>query len=653
MNYKVLFCWSFFICLGGQGLAQDREIDSLKKVLARLPQDSSRVNMLLTISRTYMSLDPIEAISFANKAKILGRKIGFTKGVGLAGKVVGQGYVMQSDFAEAIAQFQESLQVFDSIHFKSGVANMLSNIGGCYFNISDDTKAIEYYLKALRVSEEINDRLRTGTLMNNIGGVYQNKQATYDKALEYFYKAIEICREIDYPEGIGYASMNIGEIYKNRQLYDSAIVYFDASLDVFHGTVEATFPLIHLGEIYAERGDFNEALLYQNRALEIATRLDAKYEMTQSLLGLAETQKKKGNEPLSISYFLKAVKLANEVGARNELKQAYEGLAHAYSALGDFKQAYNFETLFSNIKDTLYNTANDKKVQQLQFNFDIEKKQSQIDLLTKDQALRELAIQRQKIISYATGITGFLLLIMAASAFSRYRYIKKTNKIISDEKERSETLLLNILPAETAKELQADGQAKPRYYESASVLFTDFKGFSSIAGKLSPQELVSELNEYFMAFDEIITTYNLEKIKTIGDAYMCAGGIPSANLTHAGDTVNAALVMQNFMKKKGEDRRAKGLPAWELRIGIHTGPIVSGVVGKKKYAYDIWGDTVNIASRMESNGEPGRVNISSSTHELIKEEFECFHRGKISAKNIGEIDMYFVGQKIQVMVATG
>ncbi len=647
MRYKLFPCCSFFICLSIQVLAQDREIDSLKRVLNTLPQDSGKVNMLLTIGRAYMSSAPGEGIRFGNEAKTLARKIGFHKGAGFAGKAVGQGYVMQSNFAEAIAQFQESLHTFDSIQYKSGVANMLNNIGGCYFNMSDDTKAIEYYLKSLRVSEEINDKLRIGTSILNVGTVYKNKVGTLDKALEYFIKANKIFKEIGYPEGMGTADMNIGEIYKDLKQYDSAIVYFDASFDVFHGTIDATFPLNHLGEIYAEKGDFEEALLYQNRALEIATRLDAKLEMTQSLLGLAETQRRKGNHKVAVLHYLEVVRLAKEINARTELKLAYDGLAGAYSVLGNFKNAYTYEALYSTIKDSLYNTADDKKVQQLQFNFDIEKKQSQIDLLTKDQALRELAIQRQKAISYAAGITGILLLIMALGAFNRYRYVRKTNKIISNEKERSEALLLNILPAETARELQADGHAVPRYYESASVLFTDFKGFSSIAGKLSPQELVSELNEYFMAFDEIISKYNLEKIKTIGDAYMCAGGIPSANQTHPLDTVYAALAMQVFMKKKGAKRREKGLLAWELRIGIHTGPIVSGVVGKKKYAYDIWGDTVNIASRMESNGEPGKVNISASTYELIKNKFECLYRGKISAKNIGEIDMYFVEHEIQ------
>jgi class 3 adenylate cyclase len=209
--------------------------------------------------------------------------------------------------------------------------------------------------------------------------------------------------------------------------------------------------------------------------------------------------------------------------------------------------------------------------------------------------------------------------------------------------------LLNILPAKVAKELQQDGYATPRDYESVTVLFTDFKSFTRIAEGLTPYELIAELNSYFNAFDNIIDKFNLEKIKTIGDAYMCAGGIPEPNNTHPVDALRVGLAMQEHMRIKNEKRIEQGLTPWELRVGIHTGPIIAGVVGSKKYAYDIWGDTVNIASRMESNGEPGRVNISQSTYDLVKDRFDCLYRGKIAAKNKGEIDMYFVKNEIKTI----
>ena len=173
-------------------------------------------------------------------------------------------------------------------------------------------------------------------------------------------------------------------------------------------------------------------------------------------------------------------------------------------------------------------------------------------------------------------------------------------------------------------------------------MFTDFRGFTLLTDKMSPDELVAELDACFNTFDAIIERNNLENIKTIGDSYMCAGGIPVEDELHVLKIVKAGLEIQQYISTTNKLRLEKGLEPWYLRIGIHVGPVIAGVVGKMKYAYDIWGSTVNIASRMESNGEPGKVNISSATYELIKDYYECSYRGKISAKNIGEIDMYFI-----------
>jgi adenylate cyclase len=190
--------------------------------------------------------------------------------------------------------------------------------------------------------------------------------------------------------------------------------------------------------------------------------------------------------------------------------------------------------------------------------------------------------------------------------------------------------------------LQTSGESKPRHFEEVSILFSDFKGFTAIADKLSPGELVEELNECFIAFDSIVEKYSLEKIKTIGDAYMCAGNLPSPNPDHIYKIIRAAIDIQSFMQKHNARRAEKNLESWEIRIGVHVGPVVAGVVGSKKYAYDIWGTAVNIASRMESNGSPGKVNISAHTYELVKERFSCTYRGKIYAKNLGDLDMYYV-----------
>jgi len=215
-------------------------------------------------------------------------------------------------------------------------------------------------------------------------------------------------------------------------------------------------------------------------------------------------------------------------------------------------------------------------------------------------------------------------------------------KNLNQERAKSDSLLLNILPASVAEELKSEDSVAPRHYESASVLFTDFVGFTQIAEGMTPEQLIDELDHCFSRFDEIARRHNLEKIKTIGDSYMAVGGVPLANNTNAVDGVRAALEIQQFMLELSERKKALNQPCWQLRLGIHTGPLVAGVIGREKFAYDVWGDTVNTASRLESAGVAGRINISEATYERVKDSFDCEYRGKIAAKHKGEIDMYFV-----------
>ncbi|HMY44705.1 MAG TPA: adenylate/guanylate cyclase domain-containing protein, partial [Leptospiraceae bacterium] len=225
-----------------------------------------------------------------------------------------------------------------------------------------------------------------------------------------------------------------------------------------------------------------------------------------------------------------------------------------------------------------------------------------------------------------------------------FKEVQAARNSAESERKKSEKLLLNILPADVASELKEKGATDPVLYENVSVMFTDFKGFTQIAETLSPRELIQDLDACFVQFDKVTERFNLEKLKTIGDSYMCAGGIPRRNKTHAIDCVLAALEIQAFMNLMKQIKTEQGLPYWELRLGIHSGPLVAGVIGEKKFAYDVWGDTVNTASRMESSGTPGRINISGSTFELVKDVFDCEFRGYVSAKNKGEVAMYYVNK---------
>lgn len=262
-------------------------------------------------------------------------------------------------------------------------------------------------------------------------------------------------------------------------------------------------------------------------------------------------------------------------------------------------------------------------------------------------ALREAESNRK---FYVAAIAA-LLLLAGGSLFSFVRarqnakVLQGKNEVIREEKQRSENLLLNILPALIADELKQKGHTTARSFDDVSVLFADFVGFSKIAEQLNPQELVSELDTAFRAFDDIIARHGLEKIKTIGDAYMCAGGLLT-NTPKEGsqirDMVSAAREMQHWLATWNNERDKKGQPRFDARIGIHRGPVVAGVVGSRKFAFDIWGDTVNIAARVEQAGEGGKINISGEAYEVVKTFVPCQYRGKISAKNKGDIDMYFV-----------
>jgi class 3 adenylate cyclase/tetratricopeptide (TPR) repeat protein len=638
----ILFIFLWFHLLNG--FAQTPEIDSLRSVIDKMPDDSLKVNAIIQLSGMFYRTSPADAISYGEMASNLAESINFPEGKAYAEKSIGMGYYFQGNYIDALVSWQQSLKTFESIDDKLGVANMLNNLGAVHFNEGDDPKAIEYYLQSLQVSEDIGDKLRIATALVNIGAVYFNKKVTHDMALQYYLQSLPISQELGNYDAIGTAAVNMGEIYLERSDLDSAKLYFEKALDAYNQSVTGNVPyaLNSLGKVYARRGEFEEAIRYQKEAYDLAESRGARLEMTQASLGLANTYQLKEDHVSAIETLQQALLLAEEINIPYQLKDAYEGLAASYAANSDFGNAFIYQNLLTTIKDTLYNAAMDKRIQSLTLNFDLEKKQGEIDLLTKDKALQELDLRRQKTIRNFAGIVGILMLLLAGGFFHRYNYTRKTNRIIASEKERSDKLLLNILPHETAEELKEKGSATPKHYEMVSVLFTDFKGFTGIAEKLSPQELVEELNKCFLEFDHIIDKNNLEKIKTIGDAYMCAGGIPVENSTNPIDVVRAGLEIKKFMDDLRKEKEARGEDCWEIRIGIHTGPVIAGVVGKNKFAYDIWGDAVNTASRMESSGIPGKVNISGATYNLVKDFFNCDHRGKIQAKNKGEIDMYLV-----------
>jgi len=506
---------------------------------------------------------------------------------------IGVIHYYRGDYAEALNNYLKEMRLSEVLNDKPGIAGLSNNIGVIYKEQGNYTEALKNYLVFLKFMEEQKDSLKIASAYMNIGVVHESMgydaknrdtmMKQFDNAFESYVKALNLLEGLKDSIYIPLCLNNIGNIYANEKKYPQAIENYKKSLSILEKTGDKQTAAIcynNIGGIYIETGNYSEAKNFLDKGLSIAA----------------------------------------EIGSKDDVKESYSELSKLYKTQGDYKKAYEYFKLYSETKDSIFNEESSAQIADMQTKYETEKKEQQITLLNKDKELHDAQLNRQKIIIWS--VAGGLLVVLTLSIF------------IFRERRKSEKLLLNILPVETARELKANGKATAKHYENVTVMFTDFKGFTNIAEQLSAEELVNELDFLFKKFDEIISKYPIEKIKTIGDAYMCASGLPTPNSNHAENIVKAGLEIQQWMI----DQNSK----WRLRVGIHTGSVTAGVVGDKKFAYDIWGDTVNTASRMESSGEAGKINISGATYKLVKEQFNCEFRGKILAKNKGEIDMYFV-----------
>ena len=428
-----------------------------------------------------------------------------------------------------------------------------------------------------------------------------------------------------------YLNIAIAKTMLNER--DSVIFFLDKVYDLVAGPNENSL----LANCYQAKGIYyqrvkqnDSAEYYFRKCIELIERFHIQPNNTQGRLVpnyyLAQLYVEQNRLKEAEEMLTKDIpKLLN---LRAEILKEYKLLIEIYLQTGKPEQANEIFKKYIALEEELQ--TDERKYRSISF-------ETEQTIANAEGTIRDLKTE-QRVSSLTRNFLagGLIIMLLFSVVFFRQR------NNIAKGKKKSDELLLNILPSEVAEELKVKGSAEAKYYDEVTVMFTDFKGFTRISERLTPTELVSEIHTCFKAFDQIITKYGIEKIKTIGDAYMCAGGSPVANTTNAVDVVNAALEMQQFMQQHLEQRKSDNREVFEMRIGIHTGPVVSGIVGVKKFAYDIWGDTVNIASRMESSGEAGKVNISGDTFALIKDKFKYIHRGKIEAKNKGEIEMYFV-----------
>lgn len=531
----------------------------------------------------------------------------------------------------------ESAKEMDSVkRIFSGYQQM----GNAYRLKSDLTKALENYFTASEIAEKNNLLSQQATIKISIADAY-SIMGDSKNAVSYYRNSIALLKQDVEMDSIDLASaqLNLGDEYYNQKKLDSALYYFEESGRLFKLVdyeIGAAYNLGNVGLVYAEKDENEKAQENLYKAISILEEYEDYYPICVYLDAMSDVYLDKKQDAKALRFAQRSLALAKKYGLKEQIGDGYLKLSTIYQQEKLYKNSLDFFKKHITYRDSVKNSDASKELElklqekelEKEKEIEVAKKQNELDLETEKG-------KTQKIISYAIGIALFLIGLFAVSLF-------RNNKIIAKEKERSDGLLKNILPEETANELKEKGSVISKKYESTSVLFTDFKGFTQFSEGLSPEELVKSIDFYFSKFDEIIDKHNLEKIKTIGDAYMCAGGLPYPTQDHAYKSTLAALEIADFVKKAMSNSNKNA--SFDIRIGINTGSVVAGVVGTKKFAYDIWGDAVNIASRMESSGEPGKVNISESTYNLLKDnkEFVFESRGAIEAKGKGKINMYFV-----------
>ena len=502
--------------------------------------------------------------------------------------------------------------------------------------------ALENLYEANEIAAKLGDRRKVGKSELAIADVFQ-VMGNSNNAIEFYRSSLKKLRQERDSLNVANALINMGDVYNIRNQPDSALVFLEEAQLITRAIkydLGIAYSEGNIGISYALKGRNQEAQTFMNRTVEILTELGDSYGISAYLNYISDVYLEQGKYNNALSFSLQSVDIAQEFGLKEQLSDGNFKISQIYEAMGDTISSYKYFKQHVAYKDSLTNIASVQEMADIRTDFEVSQKQLEVDLLNQQR-------RTQTIVTWATGIALFLLTIVVFGVLRRYRYVNRTNKIIEEEKNRSDLLLLNILPSETAQELKEKGKVKAKRFESVTVLFTDFQGFTMKSQDFSPEKLVASVDYYFSEFDKIIGKYGLEKIKTIGDSYMCAGGLPFASDDHPQKVIEAAREILQFMEKARENNDPE-IAYFDTRLGINTGPVVAGVVGTKKFAYDIWGDTVNVAARMESNSKPGKINISENTYEQVKDIYNCTFRGKIDVKNRGSMNMYYVNNRKEV-----
>ncbi|MDX1906369.1 MAG: adenylate/guanylate cyclase domain-containing protein [Bacteroidia bacterium] len=619
--------------------------DSLQAMLAQAGNDRAYISILLSGAEQYLRTYPDTAMIFAREALVRDSADRYKLMQAQAHAILGDAYWQKSLFPAALSHYLEAMKRYEVNEDEAGQARIYEGMGNIEWQYGHYPNAMERHYKALRLRERLRDSLGIAASLFRIG-IVQAEMGDYRSALSAYDRALGIATRHQQKTLMADILHFTGRAWRKQDIYNNALVAHEKSRVLYEelGDLSGLADYYNnVGSIYRRQGQYMEALRFFQQGLALQQQLQDNDGLADGYNDIGTTYSQMRRFPEALRYLRQALDIARKAGLRDDIRYAYTSLAATYDSLGDYRNAYRYYLSATLLRDSLLNERSNSEISSLTLRYEREARQRELEIVQAESHLQRSYVQ----LVLLGALAALALVIMYFQIRSRTRrrvflQLKSQKEQIEREQEKAEKLLLNILPADTVRELKASGKGiiEPRYYDDVTVMFTDFKGFTTFAESLTPRQVIDELHYCFAAFDKIISRYKIEKIKTIGDAYMCAAGLPLPSDTHVEDILRAGLEIQGFMKRYIETRKAQGRPWFEVRVGVHTGPVIAGVVGTIKYAYDIWGDTVNTASRMESSGEVGCVNVSQTTYLRVKDLFLFRYRGKIPAKNKGEIEMY-------------
>ncbi len=581
-------------------------LDMVKQKVAALSSEARKtemgIDLLCQLAWEEGVRDPQQLRAIGEETLASSRELPYCLGEAQSLRNVAYWYfVFGNDIKMSASLAQDGVFLSESCQNEQTTAELFDILAMCFTQLGAFERSLEYTRKSMQLFKQTGDQRGLAWSYRNMGNLY--KDATdLEQAEIHYQKALDIFQDIGHFNGMARVYNNLGELYAALEDYEQALSYLLKSLDSdeksgLHG-LGYSGSLLSIGAVYNCMGDTEQAFAYLQKSQELLEQYSSdnpqgNINHARLLLEMGKVHRQNKQLKLAIEFFQKTIQSAEVSGDRKLEYEAYRLVSQCYDTLQEYHFALQHYKKYTALQEQVLTGESNLKLDNMNMSQEI--------------VLVELEKNAQRRL-----------------------------------KEETEKILLRVLPQKVMEELRDTGKVQPQHFEQTTVLFSDFVGFTQLAKTMSAEQLVSALDLCFSAFDKTIQCYGVERMKTIGDGYMAVAGVPSPVADHAIRCVLAGLEIIEFIQEQQRAKQSQGQEFWNVRVGLNSGPLVAGIIGHSKFAYDVWGETVNIASRMEAYGQQGCVNVSASTHQLIETFFECEPRGAIEVKHKQQFEMYLV-----------